>query len=52
MEPEEFRGQVEGGVLIKTPDGYSIRAAGSYDGIGDKDLEAWSAKAWLNVPLN
>jgi hypothetical protein len=52
VEPDEFRAQIEAGILIKTPDGYSVRAAGSYDGIGDKDLEAWSAKAWLNVPLN
>jgi outer membrane autotransporter protein len=52
VTPEEFRAQIEAGILIKTPDGYSVRAAGSYDGIGDKDLEAWSAKAWLNIPLN
>jgi hypothetical protein len=51
VKPDDFRVQVEGGVTIQTPDGYSFRASGSYDGIGDKDLEAWTAKAGVNIPL-
>lgn len=43
---------VEGGVIYATPDGYKFRAAGSYDGIGDDDFDVWTAKAWLNIPLN
>jgi hypothetical protein len=52
VTPHEFRGQIEGGVIMRLPNGMAMRAAGSYDGIGDDDLEAWSAKAWLNIPLN
>jgi outer membrane autotransporter protein len=51
VKPDDFRVQVEGGVTIQTPDGYSFRASGSYDGLGDKDLEAWTAKAGVNIPL-
>ncbi|WP_170144349.1 autotransporter domain-containing protein [Dichotomicrobium thermohalophilum] len=49
---DDFRAKVEGGFIYATPDGYKFRAAGSYDGIGGDDFEAWSAKAWLNIPLD
>jgi outer membrane autotransporter protein len=49
---DDFRAQIEGGVIVKSVDGYSFRAAGSYDGIGDSNLDAWSAKGWLNIPLD
>jgi hypothetical protein len=51
VSPEELRAKVEGGVLVRLPDGVSARAAGAYDGIGDKNMEAWSAKVWLSLPL-
>ena len=49
---EEFRAQIEGGIIVRLPEGYAVRAAGSYDGLGDDDLEAWSFKTWFNMPLN
>jgi len=52
VRPGEFRGQVEGGLMAKMPDGFAVRASGTYDGIGDKNLEVWTAKVWLNFPLN
>ncbi|MFP4539071.1 MAG: autotransporter outer membrane beta-barrel domain-containing protein, partial [Dichotomicrobium sp.] len=52
VKTDDFRAKVEGGVIYATPEGYKLRAAGSYDGLGDDEFEAWSAKAWLNVPLN
>jgi outer membrane autotransporter protein len=52
VSPDEFRAKLEAGVIFASPDGYRLRAAGSYDGLGDSDFEAWSAKAWLNIPLN
>ncbi len=52
VDIDQFRAQVEGGFIMRSADGYAIRAAGSYDGIGSDDLEAWSGKVWLNVPLN
>ena len=51
VKAEDFRVQIEGGVTIQIPEGYSFRASGSYDGIGDKDLEAWTAKAGVNIPV-
>lgn len=52
VDTDEFRAKVEGGVIFATPDGYKLRAAASYDGLGADDFEAWSAKAWLNIPLD
>ncbi len=51
-ETGELRAQIEGGIIVRLPDGYAVRAAGSYDGLGDDDLEAWSFKTWFNMPLN
>lgn len=50
--PDELRAKVEAGVLVQMTSGWSLRATGSYDGIGADDYEAYSAKLWLNVPLN
>jgi hypothetical protein len=47
-----LRAEVETGVMIKMPSGFSVRASGSYDGIGDKNLEVWTTKGWINFPLN
>ena len=52
VKTDDFRAKVEGGIIYATPDGYKFRAAGSYDGIGDDSFDAWSAKAWLNIPLD
>ena len=49
---DDLRGKVEGGILFTRPDGVSMRATGSYDGIGADDFEAYSGKLWLNFPLN
>jgi len=49
---EDIRARVEGGVLMQYPSGLSLRTVGAYDGIGADGFEAWSARAWLNVPLN
>lgn len=48
----ESRAKVEGGVLVVTPDGWSFRAAGHYDGIGGDDFHAYGGSLWVNVPLN
>ena len=47
-----LRAEVETGIMIKMPSGFSVRASGSYDGIGDKNLEVWTTKGWINFPLN
>ena len=52
VRAEPLRGEVETGIMVKTPGGYAVRASGSYDGIGDKNLEVWTAKGWVNIPLN
>jgi outer membrane autotransporter protein len=52
VETDDTRAKIEGGVLIRTPSGWGLRAAGSYDGIGGDDFEAYSGSLWVNVPLN
>lgn len=49
---DEARAKVEGGILIHTPTGLGLRAAGSYDGLGADDYEAYSGSLWVNIPLN
>jgi outer membrane autotransporter protein len=52
VQADELRAQIEGGVMVKTPTGFAVRAAGSYDGLGDKNLEVWTAKVWVNIPID
>lgn len=49
---DEFRGKAEAGVILRSADGYALRAAASYDGLGDDDYEAWGGSVWFNIPLN
>jgi outer membrane autotransporter protein len=51
VTPNSTRAKVEGGVTMRSPSGPSVRAAVSYDGIGDSDLSAVTGKVWVNVPL-
>lgn len=51
-ETEDFRAKIEGGIIFQQKNGYSIRAAGHYDGIGDDDLESYGGEVTVNVPLN
>lgn len=48
----DLQASVEGGITIRSPDGYAMSAGGSYYGIGEDDLEAWSGKILFNIPLN
>jgi outer membrane autotransporter protein len=52
LDRDESRAKLEGGVLVTTPQGWGLRAAGAYDGIGSDDLEAYSGSVWVNIPLN
>ena len=52
VTPSRTRAKLEGGVILRSPGGPSIRAAVSYDGIGDNDFSALTGKVWLNVPFN
>jgi len=52
VETNASRAKLDGGILVRRPDGMGLRAAVSYDGIGASDFEAWSGQVWLNVPLN
>jgi outer membrane autotransporter protein len=51
VTPSGTRAKVEGGVILKTPAGPSMRAAVSYDGIGDSDFSAVAGQVWINVPF-
>lgn len=49
--PEGVRGRIEIGQRATTSSGISIQMSGSYDGIGSKGYEAYSAKAQVHLPL-
>ncbi len=49
---DETRAKIEGGILIQTPEGLGLRWAGSYDGLGSDDYDAYSGSLWVNIPLN
>ena len=51
VTPNSTRAKVEGGVILRSPSGPSVRAAVSYDGIGDSDLSAVTGKFWVNIPF-
>ncbi len=52
IDGNESRAKIEGGILVRTANGWAFRAAASYDGIGAEEFESWSGSLWVNVPLN
>jgi len=52
LASDDFYGRLEGGVLVSNLSLMSIRATGSYDGIGTSDFETYGAQLWINLPLN
>lgn len=52
QETDESRAKVEGGVLVRTPNGWGVRAAANYDGIGGGNFESYGGSLWVNIPLN
>jgi hypothetical protein len=51
-QTDETRAKVEGGVMIRTPAGWALRAAGMYDGLGSDDFEAYGGSLWVNIPIH
>jgi len=49
---DPWHGRVETGATLRATSGLSLRAAGSYDGIGDSHFHAWQGRATLVVPLH
>ncbi len=49
--PEGVRGRVEIGQRATTSSGVAVDMSGSYDGIGSKGYEAYSARAQVHLPL-
>ncbi len=50
--PDDFRGKLQAGVMVMMPEGASVRATGSYDGIGSDDFHAYGGQMWVNLPLH
>ena len=49
----EFRGKVQAGVTLLAPQsGTTVRATGSFDGLGDDSFKAYSGQLWINIPVN
>ncbi len=38
--------------MVRMQNGLGLRAAGTYDGIGADDFEAYGGSLWINVPLD
>jgi outer membrane autotransporter protein len=49
---EPWRGRVETGATFSSGSGISVRALGSYDGIGDAHFQSWQGRASLMIPLH
>lgn len=50
---DDFRAIVQAGVLVRSLGGLSLRAVGSYDGLGSRTgYRDAGGQLWLNVPLN
>ena len=52
VEESKSRAKVEAGVLISLPNGWGLRAAGHYDGLGGDDFESYGGGLWVNIPLS
>ncbi len=52
VSSNENRARLEGGVIVTTTSGWSVRAAANYDGIGASTFESYGGSLWLNFPLN
>ncbi len=49
---DDTRAKIEAGPIVTAPNGWSLRGAGSIDGIGADDFDAYGGQFWLSVPLN
>ena len=52
VEESKSRAKVEAGILVSLPNGWGMRAAGHYDGIGGDDFESYGGGLWVNIPLS
>ncbi|MCP3654892.1 MAG: autotransporter outer membrane beta-barrel domain-containing protein, partial [Herbaspirillum sp.] len=51
-QTDESRAKIAGGLLVNMPSGWSLRAAGNYDGLGGGDFQSYGGSLWVNVPFN
>jgi uncharacterized repeat protein (TIGR01451 family) len=49
---DPWHGKVEGGAIMQTPWGASLRGTVAYDGIGDRGLNIYQGRLLVTVPLN
>ena len=49
---DDNRAKVEAGLMVTAPNGWGVRAAGNYDGIGGDDFDSYGGSLWLNIPLH
>jgi hypothetical protein len=50
--PNAFHVMTQFGILARSANGYSLRLAGSYDGLGSSTFHDVGGQIWLNVPFN
>ncbi len=48
---DDVRMRAEAGLYVGFQNGFGLRAAGGYDGIGAENYHAYSARLWLDVPF-
>ena len=52
VNAQQMRGKIGGGVRVTAPSGVSLRTSAAYDGLGDKDFDAYQGKVFVIVPFN
>lgn len=52
VSSDGLRGRIRAGLGLISPWGYTIRALGTLDGLGDSDLQSYTGQLQVNMPLN
>lgn len=52
VSTQKVRGKVGGGFRVTNASGVSLLTSGTYDGLGDKDFDAYQGQVFVVVPFN
>jgi len=52
VSPDSLHARAELALLAKAANGFSLRGAVAYDGIGTNNFHDISGRIWVNVPLH
>lgn len=52
VNTQKARGKIGGGLRVTAASGVSVRTSAAYDGLGDKDFDAYQGQVFVVVPFN